>query len=198
MSNLERGARSHQQILDTAWDLIAARGAEVSLAEIAKAVGMTRQSIYVHFGSRGGLLIALVRRTDEREEIFERFNAALAADEPADRLDACLAVWLDFVVVIRPVASDLIRLRATDPDAAAAWDDRMADAVGLFRKLVASLKKDGALAAAWSVPRATDYLWSACSVQAWSLLVDDRGWSEAAANRTIRRVMAEVLLDPAD
>ncbi len=197
MSNLERGARSHQQILDAAWDLIAARGAEVSLAEIAKAVGLTRQSIYVHFGSRGGLLIALVRRTDEREKIFERFDAALATDDPAARLDACLAVWLDFVVVIRPVASDLIRLRATDPDAAAAWDDRMADAVGLFRKLVASLKKDGALAPAWSVPRATDYLWAACSVQAWSLLVGDRGWTDKAANTTVRRVMAEALLDPA-
>lgn len=194
MSNIDRAARSHNEILDAAWALIAARGAEVSLAEVAKAVGMTRQSIYVHFGSRGGLLDALVRRTDERERIFERFDQAMTTTAPAARLDACLKVWLDFLVVIRPVASDLIRLRAKDPDAAAAWDDRMADAVELFRKLVRSLHKDGALAAPWTVPRATDYLWSGCSVQAWTLLVQERGWSEATANKTLRQVMAKLLL----
>lgn len=194
VSNSKRAARSRQEILDAAWDLIAERGAEVSLSEIAGAVGMTRQSIYVHFGSRGGLLVALVRRADEREDIFAKFNAALKTDDPRERLDRYVKAWLVFVPKIFPVASDLIRLRATDADAAAAWEDRMSDLLGCFRNLAESLAADGALAEGWSAPRAADYLWAACSVQAWGLLVKERGWSQAATSKTIRAAVAQVLL----
>ena len=195
MSNSKRAERSRAQILDAAWQLIADRGADVSLSEIAAAVGMTRQSIYVHFGSRGGLLIALARRADEREDIFAKFERALATTDPKDRLDAYLKAWLVFVPKIHPVATDLIRLRATDEDAAAAWQDRMDDLRACFRELAASLAKDGALAKDWSVERAADYLWAACSVQAWDLLVSDRGWRPAAASKVIRQTVARVLLD---
>jgi len=189
-----RSQRSRAEILDAAWDLIAARGADVSLAEIADAVGMTRQSIYVHFGSRGGLLVALARRADEREDIFAKFDAALAIADPAERLDRYVKAWLVFVPKIHPVASDLIRLRVTDPDAERAWSDRMADLLDCFRALATSLARDGALADGWTAARAADYLWAACSVQAWALLVCERGWRPAAASKTIRASLARVLL----
>lgn len=194
MSNLKRSERTRREILDAAWDLIAERGAAVSMSEIAAAVGMTRQSVYVHFGSRGGLLMALVRRADERFYIWEGFAAAMEVKDSAERLDACLAVWLDFVPKIHPVATDLIRLRATDEDAAQAWSDRMSDLLKFYRRLVGGLQKDGALAPQWSVPRAADYLWAASSVQAWDLLVQDRGWSRDAAGKIIRSTVAGALL----
>lgn len=194
MSNLKRSERTRRDILDAAWDLIAERGAAVSMSEIAAAVGMTRQSIYVHFGSRGGLLMALVRRADERFYIWEGFAAAMEVEDPAARLDACLVVWLEFVPNIHPVATDLIRLRATDEDAAQAWSDRMSDLLSFYRRLVGGLQKDGILAPQWSVPRAADYLWAASSVQAWDLLVRDRGWSREAAGKIIRSTIADSLL----
>lgn len=194
MSNLKRSERTRLEILDAAWDLIAARGAAVSMAEIAAAVGMTRQSVYVHFSSRGGLLMALVRRADERFLIWEGFSAAMEEKDPAARLDAVLAVWLDFVPKIHPVATDLIRMRATDEDAARAWEDRMAELLKFYRGLIGGLKKEDALAPGWSVPRATDYLWASSSVQAWDLLVRDRGWSAAAAEKSIRGTICSILL----
>lgn len=164
------------------------------MADIAAAAGMTRQSIYVHFGTRGGLLMALVRRADEREGIIESLTAAMTVTPAVDRLDACLRAWFDFVPRIHPVARDLIRLRATDAEAAAAWHDRMDELHGLFTLLVKSLKRDKVLASGWTVPRAADYLWAGVSVQAWSLLVEDRGWSGADAAKAIRQAMARVLL----
>ncbi len=195
MSNLKRSERTRHEILDAAWDLIAERGAAVSMSEIASSVGMTRQSVYVHFGSRGGLLMALVRRADERFFIWEGFASAMEVKDPAERLDACLAVWLEFVPKIHPVATDLIRLRATDEDAAQAWSDRMSDLLKFYRRLVGGLRKDGVLATQWSVPRAADYLWAASSVQAWDLLVGDRGWGQEAAGKIIRSTIAEALLE---
>jgi len=194
VSNLKRAARSREDMLDAAWALFVERGAAVSLAEIAAAVGMTRQSVYVHFGSRGGLLVALVRRADQREDIFAKFEKALALADPAARLDAYLKAWFVYVPKIDPVASDLIRLRVTDVDAAAAWADRMAALLACFRELSDSLAKDGALAKGWTATRAADYLWAACSVQAWGLLVKERGWSAATASKTIRASVARVLL----
>ncbi len=194
MSNLKRSERTRLEILDAAWDLIAERGAAVSMAEIAAAVGMTRQSVYVHFSSRGGLLMALVRRADDRFFIWEGFTSAMTEKDPAKRLDAVLAVWLEFVPKIHPVATDLIRMRATDEDAARAWEDRMAELLKFYRGLINDLKKEGALAPGWSVPRATDFLWASSSVQAWDLLVGDRGWSAVTAEKTIRGTICSTLL----
>ncbi len=164
------------------------------MSEIAGAVGMTRQSIYVHFGSRGGLLIALVRRADERFLIWENFADAMTIAPPWQRLDACLVAWLNFVPRIHPVARDLIRLRVTDEDAARAWTDRMADLLTFFRRLVRGLHRDSALAPGWSVSQAADFLWASCSVQTWDLLVSDRGWSEKSAAKVIRETVARTLL----
>lgn len=194
MSNLKRSEQTRREILDAAWDLIVRHGGAVSMAKIAEAVGMTRQSVYVHFGSRGGLLMALVRRADERFCIWEHFEEAMEKDAPSERLDACLAAWLEFVPKIHPVAKELIRLRTTDEDAQSAWTDRMSDLLRFYRQLISGLEKQGALSPNWTVPRATDFLWASCSVQAWDLLVHDRGWSEASAAKVMRNTIAGALL----
>ena len=48
------------RILETAWRLIGERqDASVSLLEIAREAGVSRQTVYVNFGSRAGLLLAM-------------------------------------------------------------------------------------------------------------------------------------------
>lgn len=136
-------ARTRAEILDRAWDLISTRGAEVSLAEIARAAGISRQSVYDHFGSRGGLLLALVRRTDERLDIKARSDKAFEIADPGLRLETAVEVWIRFVQEIYPVASDLIRLRTTDEDASAAWEDRMSELRDWLVILTGSLERDG-------------------------------------------------------
>lgn len=194
MSNLKKSDRTKTEILDAAWDMIAAQGAAVSLAAIAKEVGITRQSIYVHFGSRAGLLLALVRRADVRYSIWKDFETACSEPVASDRLGAVLAAWLAFVPKIHPVATDLIRLRATDKDCAAAWKDRMDELYRFFLKVTTSFAKEGVLASGWDNESAADFLWSAVSVQAWDLLVSDRSRTPEQANVIIRRVVTETLL----
>ncbi len=182
------------EILDAAWDLIAIRGTEVSMAEIAKSAGISRQAVYLHFGTRGGLLMALVKRADERFAIREGFLAAMAAPTAADRLAACLDAWLAFVPKILPVATDLIRLRATDPDASAAWEDRMAELRSWLRELLQTVAADGALAPPWTVDDAADYVWVASSVQVWSLLVVERDWPPKRAAAVLKATIMKTLL----
>ncbi|MEM7413111.1 MAG: TetR/AcrR family transcriptional regulator [Myxococcota bacterium] len=186
--------QTRAEILDAAWDLVSEEGAEVSLARIAEAAGISRQSVYLHFGTRGGLLLALVRRADDRFEIRERMFGAFATADPRERLDRVVRVWIDFVRLIHPVATDLVRLRATDADAAAAWEDRMSELRGWLLELVKSLRRDGALAPEWGLGEAAEYLWAAVSVQVYGLLTDDCGWSERRALAVLRRTVAAALL----
>ena len=191
----DRG-KTREDILDAAWELVCEEGADVSLARIAVAAGISRQSVYLHFGSRGGLLLALVRRADDRFEIRERIFDAFAVPDPRERLDRVVRVWIDFVKLIHPVATDLIRLRATDADAAAAWEDRMGELRAWLLELVKSLRRDGALAPEWGLREASEYLWAAFSVQVYGLLVDDCAWTERRARLVLRRTIAGALLIP--
>ncbi|WP_417464568.1 TetR/AcrR family transcriptional regulator [Kordiimonas sp.] len=196
MSSKRDKKATREEILDAAWELVAEKGAQVGMAEIAAIAGVSRQSVYLHFGNRGGLLMALLKRTDDRLGIREAFEAARATPTPAAKLDATLKVWFDFVAEILPVARDIIRLRATDKEAEAAWLDRMADLRRWMKLLVSDISGAGALRPHWQVDSATDYLWAAASVQAWALLVDDSGWSPADASRTLRQSIADSLLMP--
>lgn len=190
----KRSQRTATEILDAAWALVSERGAEASMAEIAKAAGVSRQAVHLHFGTRGGLLNALVKRADERFEIRERFFAAAAIEAPRDRLLGCLAAWFEFAPKIAPVARDLIRLRATDPDAAAAWEGRMTDLRAWWLEVMESLARDGALNPSFSAQEAADYAWSASSMQAWDLLTRECGWPIARAAERLGRGVAATLL----
>lgn len=194
MSTNLRGDKTRAQVLDAAWDLISEKGADVSVSNIAASAGISRQTVYLHFGSRGGLLVALVRRADQRFEIKEQFDAALGLERPRDRLVRTLQAWLAFVPKIHPVAKDLIRLRATDADAATAWADRMDELRVWLLALMRSLQRDGALKEEWSPEHASQFFWVQTSVQAWGLLRKDCGWSEETIATHLELVLTKSLL----
>jgi AcrR family transcriptional regulator len=194
MSRKKSSGVTRQEILDIAWELIAAHGAEISMKEIAAAAKVSRQSVYLHFKSRGGLLMALVRHADARFMIREELTKAMKIANPVKRLDECLNVWFDFLLKIRPVASDLVRLRETDVDAAAAWDDRMADLWGWEHALIQSLADDNVLANHLKIEDATDILWSLTSIQIWNLFTGDRNWNADKSKKMLRQTIARTLL----
>jgi AcrR family transcriptional regulator len=56
-----------EQILDAAFDLACSRGWDkVTMADLASAAGVSRQSVYNDFGNRDGVALALVQREVDR------------------------------------------------------------------------------------------------------------------------------------
>lgn len=180
--SIEEPGSTRDTILDAAWDLMVEQGTGVSMRAIAAAAGLSRQTVYIHFRTRGGLLLGLVQRADVRFGIFEAFERALQVSDPRARLEATIDAWFDFVRRIHPVAGDLIRFRDSDPDAAAAWDGRMAALREALLELTSSLERDGALASDWSPEAAAAHLWVTTSVQVYGLMTGDLGWNEATAS----------------
>ncbi len=77
------GAETRQRILDTALDLIASNGySATSIAKISKAAGVRPASIYWAFGSKEGLLAAVMERAAERWFATELKSAP--TDSPVD------------------------------------------------------------------------------------------------------------------
>lgn len=192
-----RAARTRESILEAARRVLEERGYHaVGLASVASAAGVSRQSIYLHFGSKSSLLLALVAYVDEREglrDLAEDVERAPTAVEGLHR-------YVDLVATLTPrvhrTALVLDSARATEPDAAAAWDDRMASRRRRCRRLVTRLREEGRLAPSWSPEEAADFMWAASSMRVWEDLVVRRRWSRRRFRRHLGRVLEQTLVVP--
>lgn len=185
-------------MLAAARELIPARGAAVPVTEIAAAAGVSRQAVYLHFGSRAGLLVAVVRMMDAEADIHARCRRALAADDPVEALRAFLRTWLRFATEIEPVASALLAARRDDPDAAAAWEDRMADLREGHEHAAARLAAAGRLRPGLSAGAAADLTWALTSVPVLAQLTADRGWAARRAHAELADSAVLAVVGPAD
>src|SRR5690348_15616134 len=63
-----KGDPTGERILEAAERLLRERGAvhSVRVADVAEAANISRQSVYLHFDNRAGLLEAVTRRMDEK------------------------------------------------------------------------------------------------------------------------------------
>ncbi len=100
---------TRQRILDAALDLFGARGVEaVSLDEIAREVGVRKQTVLYWFPSKDELIDAVLEAV--ASELVVVIDAAVrsAADDPLDRIDAVVrAVFRP--AVRRPAMLGLVR-----------------------------------------------------------------------------------------
>ncbi len=172
--------KTRAAILDATWSLIAdKKRLDVSQTEIAAAAGVSRQTIYLAFGNRAGLLTEMVRNKDIQSDHVARLGeiSRTGTATPADLL-RYVAIWLDYLPLIYPVGILLDAAALTDPEAASAWDDRMKGALlaGL-KRILGCLAKGGYLAPGWEPERAAELVWSLIHPASWRQLVDGCGWS---------------------
>jgi AcrR family transcriptional regulator len=182
------------RILDEAWTLARRRGlSAVTVGEIAKAAGVSRQLVYFHFSNRAGLLVAMTRHQDTRSGFRER---AFATRElpPVAALEALMRSWAEYLPEILPIANALEAAGITDDDGADAWRDRMGELREAFRFAVARLAADGGLADGWTVDAAADWAWARSQPSNWRHLVGERGWPvDDYVRRSVASILAEIV-----
>ena len=171
---------TRESLLEAAWLLLRRDPASASMARIAAEAGVSRQAVYLHFQSRAGLLLALVRWVDEREGVAERFGEALHARSPRAVLEAAARTWLDYLPRLHPVAHFLAR-SIDDAEAHAAWNDRMGELERIYRAPLRELHRSGKLRDGLSVEHAVALVRGVASVDAWHFLVHERTWKQELA-----------------
>jgi len=130
----QQGAQSREQILDATEKLMSTRGfAATSISDIRKACGLPASSIYWHFGSKDGVLAAVMERGAQRY-----FAAIPAAATVAQQLDAVVHQQSQHPDFLRLFL--LLSLERSDDPAVAEVVRRVRDtAIARFRDAIAQL-----------------------------------------------------------
>ncbi len=166
------------RILDATVRMLEEHGGRgVRMGDIAKAAGISRQAVYLHFASRAELLVAATRYLDEVLDVDRRLAPSRAATSGAERLALYIDCWGHYIPEIYGVAKALLLAQDTDEAAAAAWNGRMLAMRDGCRAAIETLHADGKLAPEWTPKRATDALWTMLLVPNWENLTRECGWS---------------------
>ncbi len=166
------------------------QGRGARMGDIAKASGISRQAVYLHFPSRTELLIAATLYKGDLLNVEGRLAPSRAATSGVERLRLYIGFWGEFIPEIYPVGKALMMAQDTDEAAAAAWHDRMLAMRDGCRAAIEALEADGTLAAGWTRPKAIDALWTMLLVPNWEHLTMECGWSTKDYIRWMNR-MAE-------
>ena len=92
-------ARTRAGILEAATALLYERGLDgVGVSELCARIGVSRETLYRHFGTKDGLVLAMLEARSERVAGWLAEAVAAAGDDPADQLAAvfdALQQWYD-------------------------------------------------------------------------------------------------------
>ena len=201
-----QAAATRREILDAAHRLFARNGyAATSVVEIAAEAGVSSKTVYLAFGSKRGVLLALwhllLRGDEEPVPVDERAWFREVVEEPDPGRQLALNARNSLRVKQRAGAlMEVLRdAAATDPELAALWARIESEFYENQRVVVESLAAKGALKPGLDAVRATDVLWSLNHPSLYWLLVGRRGWSAAEYERWLAGAFRSHLLGgPAD
>lgn len=175
------------RILDATLTLLEAPGGKLpTMSDIAKASGVSRQAVYLHYPGRTDLLIAATRHQDQMLDIDTALAPSRNAPDGRARLDAFVTAWCNHVPKIHGVARAIMAVMETDAEAQAAWDTRMADMREGCAAAVDALAADGTLPRGMDREKATDFLWTLLSIRTYESLTQACGWDQACYVEAIK------------
>ena len=176
MSSHEKDTKT--RILEAAWHLMEQRqGQGVSMGDIAKATGISRQAVYLHFASRTELMIATSNYVDEVKGLNVRLNRLNEATNGIELLEICVEVWGSYIPEIYGLAKAMLMTRDTDEATAAAWNNNMKCLHDVCQEVIVALENEGILASEWSPKEAVEMFWTMISINNWEQLTKECGWT---------------------
>lgn len=186
---------TRERILHAAWQMLeTSEPGGVRVGDIAKAAGITRQALYLHFPTRAELLVATTRYLDEVYNVDKGLRPSRTATSGIERLNAFIDAWGNYIPKIHGAAKALMAMEDTDEAARVAWSGRKQAVREGCEAAVKALKKDGTLTADYSVKHATDLLWTLLSVRNWEYLIGDCGWSQRRYIDATKRIANQILV----
>jgi len=201
----EQARQTQRRILDAAYRLLLEQGyTATTMAAVATEAGVSTQTVYKTIGSKPALVKRLYDVTlvgdDEPIPFAERPEAvALRAETDPRRLLAGYALLgRGLVERLGPLLRVLVGgARAGDPELRDFVDTVNGERLAGSTQIVAHLAGMGALRPGLSQERARDAIWMLNSVEVWSLLTEQRGWSGDEYADWVGKAMADAVLAPA-
>lgn len=194
-----RSRRTRSELLEAAIDLITERGfAAVSMGAVAERAGVTRRSVYLHFGSRAELVESLFDHVAETAGLEDSLRRVFAASDPGAALDEWARHLAEYHTRLIGIDRAVRSLAMSDPEADA--HRRRADRARLdsCRRLMGWAQDEGLLASQWTTASAAEALAGLSSSDLVQSLLVDGTWSADAFRARIGGVLRAAFLTPGE
>ena len=182
------------RILTVAWELIAERGSGLKLSEVAEHAEVSRQAVYLHFGDRNGLLLALVQHMDDTLALGDSLAEVFAAPTGAELLERAMRVNAEFWAGVVPVAQVLEAAQYDDEALGAAWRDRMQLRQNVFTMMIQQIADRDELADDWTIDDAAAVLYAIAHFDTWRELTRQLNWTDDHYVENLTRLLRRSLL----
>jgi AcrR family transcriptional regulator len=169
---------TRRRILDAAWALLEERGTGIRIADVAAKAGVSRQAVYLHFGDRASLFVALGDHIDVSFGRDDLRTHVFGAPTGVESLRRWVHTMSWYTAKIDSV-SRILELGADSDEAlGAVWKDRMTGRRSHVRRIAERIAAEGQLADGWTVEAAADLIFTVTLPGPWRVLTSVLGWSE--------------------
>jgi AcrR family transcriptional regulator len=146
------------------------------MGEVARRAGVSRRALYLHFTSRGDLVLALHEHIDEALDLESSVRPVREAPDAVAALDAFAAHLASFHRKILAIDRAVIQGRHSDPDLEALYESGIKVWLAGCRKLARRLADEGRLAEPWTVSTAADMILALMRDEVVETLAVERAW----------------------
>ncbi len=178
---LDKRARTaqetHARVIQAARELLSQSGYHgASVDEIAEKAGVSRQTIYVQFGTKRRVLEALAKHIERESYGRDMVEGAQDSPNPAATIRNGIKDQLAFFAANADLLRTFKAQAAHDPDFRDVWEDRRRERLDVIHMMLTQLEGEGRLQAGWTIDQASDWLWSLTNFERYDELVVERGW----------------------
>lgn len=177
-------------------ELIPDAGASLPMASIARHAGVAIQTVYDQFGSKGGLLIAVVNDVQQTHGLFRAFREVFESPDGEAAMRRMVDVTVSFWHQAWPYMEALLRSRRVDPVVARemAFIDRLRHAH--YWAITKRLEDEGRIRLGETADTAADQAFALTVPTIYEELVVVRGATATSAVETTTRAVLGVILEP--
>jgi AcrR family transcriptional regulator len=191
-----RAAETRDRVIAAARELIPLAERSLPVADISRHAGVAVQTIYDQFGSKGGLLIAVVNDLQEREGLFKSFGSVFTAPHGEEAMRRMLAATVRFWDRAWPYIEFLLRSRRIDPVVGTEMDfvDRLRHAH--YWAISQRLADERRLRAGHDATWAADQAFALSTPTVYEEIAARRGGTLQTAIETTTTAVLGVILEP--
>jgi AcrR family transcriptional regulator len=173
-----QAAATRQRILEATRKLMATRGFEgASIAAIAKSAKVAVPTVYATFGSKRGIVSALLDNARFGPAYQEHVSKARQSEDPAERLRFAAGIARRIFDAERDEVAFLWKTGAIAPELAVKQKDLERRRHTAQQSLIELLAKSGRLREGLAATTAGDILWTLTSQAIYTQLVAECNWT---------------------
>ncbi|MEP7106292.1 MAG: TetR/AcrR family transcriptional regulator [Chloroflexota bacterium] len=189
-------AETRTRILAAAHELIPEAENSLGVDEIARHAGVAVQTIYDHFGSKGGLLVAVVQDVQRSAGLVEAIEGVFRSPDGESALQKMIAATLSLWHRAWPYIEFILRSRRVDP--VVGRENAVLDTLrhAHLWAICRQIQDEGRLRSRRSAVWGADQVFALTTATVYEELVVRRGWSLNAATDSITKAAMAAVLKP--